>query len=151
MKIKRLLDALEGIAALIGAAGSKNAATDVRAIKGLLERDPERNVDDALNDLRQLLNSEKRLVAANYGKKLLEAATDKSTFDAVHSALEKDKSVDKETADAIAHDYINTAGDSNARKSWPNRKQAIVAIRKKFEERVYQEGKIRIVEKYKLT
>lgn len=103
------------------------------------------------SDGDQVLGSEKRLLRENHVKHLLEAGTNKSPFDIAHGALDKDKSVDKELADAIAHDYINTARDINARKSWKTRKAAIDAIRNKFEERAYQQSKIQIVEKHKLT
>lgn len=149
MHVKKLLDALEGIAAIVEAAGAKSAAKDIRAVKQLFDQGKDRSAESALNELGQILDSETGLIRANYVNRLLEAGTIKSKFDVVCGALDKDKSVDKKLADTIADGYLNK--DREGRKSWPNRKAAIDAIRRKFEERAYQEGKMRIVEKYKLT
>jgi hypothetical protein len=79
-----------------------------------------------------------------YVKRLLEAGTDKSSFEAIFVELKNDRRVLKEGADAIAHEY------TKGRRKWSNRKAALDAIRKKFVERAYQESKMRIVEKSKV-
>ena len=144
MNVKKLLDSLTGIAGVLNAAGARRAANDVTSVKGLLPNDEQRDAKEALDDLRNLLEQEKRSNVSAYVKRLNEALTDEALFDCVHSDLAADKAIGKDEADDIAHEY------TGGRKKWASRKAALEAIRKKFVERAYQESKMKIVQRYKV-
>ena len=145
MNVKGLLKALGALRGIVAAAGAKKAAEGVRTLEGLFQEGDERPVDQALGELRDILASEKLAARETYLKRLVDAGSDEAAFNAVHLELDKNKGISKEDADAIAHSF------TGGRKSWRNRKGALDAIRKKFNERSYQEGKMRIVEKYKVS
>ena len=144
MNLKRMRDAIGDAAKLVGAAGSPAAANDLKAIGGILDGPDDLPADVALQELETLLAAAKRLARESYAERLTRAGTDKAAFDDVHAALDKDKCISKEDANSIALAY--TLG----RHRWPTRKAALEAIRKKFAERLYQESKMRIVERSKV-
>lgn len=144
MNLKRLRDIIADVAGIVGASGARQSAEDVRALTQALDGPDERAADEAIDELESLISQEERLRREAHIKRLLEAGTDKSSFEAVFAELKNDRRVLKEDADAIAHAY------TKGRKKWPSRKAALDAIRKKFVERAYQESKMRIVEKSKV-
>jgi hypothetical protein len=144
MNLKRLRDIIADVADLVGASGTKRSADDVRALAQVLHGPDGRSADESIDELEDLISEEERLARESYVKRLLGAGTDKSSFEPVYAELKNDRCILKEDADAIAHDY------TKGRKSWPSRKAALDAIRKKFVERAYQESKMRIVEKSKV-
>lgn len=144
MSVKKLLESLDGLGAIVEAAGAKKAADGLRALKGLFGADSNRPAAEALDELRGILDSEKQVDRGAYLKRLIDAGTDDVKFNAAIDELDKDKRMDKEDVDAIAH------GFTGGRTKWPSRKAAMEALRKKFAERAYQASKMRIVEKYKI-
>ncbi len=144
MIVKKLLDSLTGIASLLDAAGSKKVAADVRSSTQLFPSKTGGNADHALAELRELLSQEKATLVSAYVARLGEAGTEDAAFNAVYADLSADKMIGKDEADAIAHAY------TGGRKSWPSRKAAVDAIRKKFVERAYQESKMKVVRNYKV-
>jgi hypothetical protein len=139
MTVRKLFDA--GIGALAGVAGSKKAAKEVNALKGLFDGAAYGSVDDALSELRSILESEKTVVQRRYMKRLLDAGTDEVAFNTVFRDLEKEKHLDKPAVSAIAQGY------TEERKEWPNAKAALRAIRNAFDQRASQDGKLRIISK----
>jgi len=144
MSVKKLLESLDGLGAIVEAAGAKKAADGLRTLKGLFGGDSNRPAAEALDELRDVLDSEKLAERGAYLKRLVDAGTDEVKFNSAIDELEKDKRMGKEGVDAIAH------GFTGGRTKWPSRKAAIEALRKKFAERAYQASKMRIVEKYKV-
>ena len=145
MQIKKLLKSLEQLAGLAQETGSKKTADAVRTLSSVIEdSDTDRPVEQSLHDLRELLSTEKRRFFERHVSQLNDAGTDDQLFKSTLEKLERDKSLAKSDIDAIAHMY------TNGRTSWPSKKAALKAIRKTFVERAYQEGKMKIVEDYKL-
>lgn len=144
MIVKKLLDSLTGIASLLDAAGSKKVAADVRSSTQLFPANTAGNADQALAELRELLSQEKAALVQTYVARLNEAGTADEAFNSVYADLSADKLIGKNEADAVAHEY------TGGRTSWPSRKAAVDAIRKKFVERAYQESKMKVVRNYKV-
>ncbi len=144
MIVKKLIDAITGLGGILQAAGSNQAAEDVRSLRKVLPEDAQTDARHALADLRELLERAQTDLVDAYSKRLQDAGTDESAFDTVCGDLNKDKAIGKDEANAIAHQY------TGGRKKWPSRKAALDAIRKKFTERAYQEGKMKIVQRYKV-
>jgi hypothetical protein len=144
MSVKKLLASLSGLGAIVEAAGAKKAAEGLRALKGLFVGESDRPAAEALDELRNVLNAEKPAEREAYVKRLVDAGSDDAKFNTTVDELQKDKRMDKEDVDAIAHAFIG------GRTKWPSRKAAVEALRKKFAERAYQASKMRIVEKYKV-
>jgi hypothetical protein len=138
MLLKAFIDALDHLGALIGTA-SKASGNEVRALKNLFDPGEGRPISEALDDLRQVLQSQRTAVQAKYIERLRGAGTDETAFNTVMRELEKEKHLDKEMASAIAHGY------TDGRKEWPTAKAAFKAIRKTFDQRAYQESKLRLI------
>ena len=145
MKTKKLLDTIDDLSSVVEAAGAKKAAAGLRSLKALFSSSKaDQEASDVLSDLRALMDEGTVVVSDSYLKRLSDAGTDQAAFNAAYGELQNDKRVDKSSANMIAHQY------TKGRRAWPSRKAALEAIRKKFVERAYQEGKMRIVEKYKV-
>ena len=139
MTVRKLFDA--GIGALAGVAGPKKTEDQVNALKGLFDGAAYGSVDDALSELRSILDSEKTAVQRRYTKRLLDAGTDEAAFNTVIRELETEKHLDKTVVSAIAQGY------TDERKEWPNTKAALRAVRNAFDQRASQESKLRIANK----
>ena len=122
MSVKRLAETLGELGDIVEAAGAKKVADGLRTIRGLFERDADRNANEALEELRSVLASEKSTLRLTYLKRLNEAGTDAAKFDAVAKELEQSKQMGKEDIDSIAHDF------TGGRKKWPSRKAGIQAL-----------------------
>ena len=144
MIVKKLLESLQGLASVIETAGAKKHAQGLENLKGLFEGQEHRDTDEAIADLRKLLDDEKQRARGDYLKRLVDAKTDEAAFKSVHGELGRDPTISKEDADEIAHSY------TGGRKKWATRKASLDAIQKKFVERAYQESKMKIVERYKI-
>ena len=138
MLLKAFIDALDRLGSLIGTA-SKSSGSEIQSLRNLFVHSEDRPVSEALNDLRQVLDDQKASLQAKYVKRLRDAGTDETAFNSVMRDLEKEKHLDKEMTSAIAHAY------TDGRKEWPTPKAAFKAIRKTFDQRAYQESKLRLI------
>lgn len=116
----------------------------VRSLKRLFLTNDTRAAEQAIGELREIIAGQKLAQRKAYAKRLHDAHSDQGQFDAAVADLSADKQMNKEDVDAIAHSFVG------GRLKWPSRKAGIEALRKKFAERSYQEGKMRIVEKYRV-
>src|SRR5262245_12639171 len=119
MNVKRLLESLDGISAIVGAAGAKKAADGLRALKGLFVGDVNSPAADAVDEIQKLLDTAKAAERDAYVEQLVAAGTDKSKFSAAYLVLQDDKRMGKEDVSAIAHRF------TDGRKKWGSRKAAL--------------------------
>lgn len=144
MNHKMIIDALTGLGTVIDAAGAKRSAEDIKSLCELFPADRFHSAEEALGELRKLLEVERENKRATHLKQLREAECEEVVFSRAVNALEIDKSVDADDINAIAHAY------TEGRVKWPSRKAAIKAIRSRFVERSYQQSKMKIVERFRL-
>ncbi len=141
--LRNLRDALTDIEKLAKAAGGKKTSVDIAAIRDLLNGEDDASVGDSIAELRNLIEVHKAEVQNAYVQQLIDAETDFILFNTLHARLSADKTIEKLDMDVIACKY------TNGREKWKNRKLALDAIRDRFEERVYQAGKMDLIKEYK--
>jgi hypothetical protein len=84
------------------------------------------------------------MAVERYIEDLREATHSFDSFLPVFKSLKADKAIGKEEMDRIAHGYIG------GRLAYKSRKAALDAIFDRFEERVYQASKLRVVARYRV-
>jgi hypothetical protein len=82
-----------------------------------------------------------QILVDQYIQKLDSVGTNSNDFDAVFSEIQRDKSIRKPEADAIAAAY------TKGRRTWPTKREAFEAIETTFRDRAYQAVKMMQVDK----
>jgi hypothetical protein len=144
MTLRDLQNALSDLARFADAAGGRKGGADLRAISEVLKGDGDLSAETSIEELSSLIEELKEELRQSYAKRLAEATPSFDRFEPVFAELTANKAVDKDDMDKIAYAYIG------ARTKYRNRKAALDAIKDRFEERVYQASKLKIVERYKV-
>jgi len=144
MTLRDLQNTLSDLARFANAAGGKKGGADLRLISGILTGDDDLPAEKAVEELSSLIEEFKQEIREAYTERLTLAATSFDQFEPVLAELAANKLMEKDDTDKIAHAYIG------ARPKYKNRKAALDAIKDRFEERVYQASKMKIVERYRV-
>jgi len=144
MTLRDLRNTLADLARFADAAGGRKGGADLRAISGLLTGNDDLPAEKAVEELSLLIEEFKHEIRQMYIERLTLAATSFDQFEPVFAELAANKLMDKDDVDKIAYAYIG------ARTKYRNRKAALDAVKDRFEERVYQASKMKIVERYKV-
>jgi hypothetical protein len=144
MTLRDLQNTLADLARFADASGGKKGGADIRTISGLLAGGGDLPAEKAIEELSSLIEEFKQEIRQAYTERLTLAATRFDEFEPVFAELTANKLMDKDDMDKIAHAYIG------ARATYRSRKAALDAIKDRFEERVYQASKMKIVERYKV-
>ncbi len=142
MGVMELKTALMRIAGLYGAAGSKDAAQDLRAVAGLMQETRASDVGELAAEITDALAPAERLVQA-YIERFSKADVDRSAFAKVLADLKADRNMTKADVGKIATAY---SGDP---RSWKSKAEALREIEASFVSRAYQASKMKIVQGYK--
>lgn len=139
MSMKQIQDILSRASGVLRAAGAKQAA-DVAAVAKLIGDSPDGSIDElvaaSINALRQPGPAE--MTAKEMAAQLYKVGDEKVAFDQLYSAISQ-RQFSKEKAFEIAGLYTG-AGP----KAWRSKSDALKAIKRKFDERVYLEAKSRL-------
>lgn len=143
MQTRSLIEALTRLADFVNVAGAKKDAKEVRELGEFFESYKDKAVGEALQDVKHLLAEQCREKLKPYLDKLTSAGVDEAKFGQAINLIEKDRSLVKEDAIALAKAYTSRS------KNWKSKKDALEAIKKKFAEDLYQASKMKIVREYK--
>jgi hypothetical protein len=150
MNVGELRRALEEAESILAAA--KTPTKDLRAfLEVFADRDHE-DIDVFFDELRRRLSiatdaadTHQRVpdtaLIERYVRGLNDAGTDKASFATLYAQLKKDRAVQKEEADAIAHQF------TGGRRNWPSRGEALAAVQDWFDHKAYQAVKMLQVDK----
>jgi hypothetical protein len=165
MSVKKVRDAINEIAAILGAVGAKTPSKELGALSRVLEGGDDKSVTDFFSELQQRLTRGKAVGASSpkrptpkkpvakaealadqarmdqYVRRLDNAGTDDNGFHAVLSEIRGDKLIRKPEANAIAAAY------TKGRLTWPTKREAFEAIEATFRDRAYQAVKMLQVDK----
>jgi len=155
MTVKRLREALEEVTAILETVGAKSQSKSFKALLDIFDGHDGKSTASFLAELQQGLaqpksSASKAGAGADKGKvdeyvrRLSEAGIDEVQFNVVFKDLQKDRAVRKGEADLIANMY------TRGRSRWPKKGDAIDAVRRTFEERLYQAAKMVQVDKASL-
>lgn len=141
MTAKRLRNIIENTGDLIAASGGK-AGGQFKKLQQIFA-DKDQTAQEALDALQAVIDRDKAASRASYVQNFIDIGLNEEAFNVTLNRLTKDKLMDKEDVALIAKDYTGTA------RRLTSRAKALEVIQQIFFERLYQEGKMKIVEKYK--
>jgi hypothetical protein len=145
VKVPQLQAAIGSLANLIKASGSSASALELRQVSDLLDKYGKRDADEAIEglaaEIEALPSDDPSLRRKVYAADLEAAGTNFEIAAAVLKRLESDKSMRKADVEALASDYVGSAG------SFKTRAQALAAIEARAFERARSESQQTVLRK----
>jgi hypothetical protein len=157
MQVKRLKKLFERLRDSYSAAGADEPASDMRRVAGLLRGHEDRTVDEFVAETKTLLDGQPSTteqptqgadeLVAKHVRRLLDAGTDQSAFDAALDELENDAEVRKVELFAIANGYRNEPSGGTHVIKFKSLAQARGSIREVFLQRLDTQSKRGVIDK----
>ena len=157
MNVKELQEALRLVEQMYAAGGAQKQASEVHGLVSALDPHGGKSVEDFVREMGALLDSKpaaKRSVigfdeaiVGRHTAALLDAATDRSKFDAAFSAVKADKAVKIAEMGEIANRFKNTPSGASHRYSHASKTAAADFIFDTYIERAQFESKMSAIER----